>query len=53
MKSTNTISIVVASDNFFAIMIAALLKSIDLNHFTEEHIDFYIIDDGIEAQLIT
>ena len=50
MKPNNTISIVVASDNFFAIMIAALLKSIDVNHKTNEHIDFYIIDDGISAK---
>ena len=44
------ITIVVASDNHFAILIAALLKSIDLNHKTDEHIDFYIIDDGISAK---
>ena len=43
----DTISIVVASDNFYAILIAALLKSIDVNHKTPEHIDFHIIDDGI------
>jgi lipopolysaccharide biosynthesis glycosyltransferase len=50
MKANNTISIVVASDNFFAVMIAALLKSIDINHTSGEHIDFYIIDDGIAAK---
>lgn len=43
----NTISIVVASDNHYAILIVALLKSIDMNHKTDEHIDFHIIDDGI------
>jgi lipopolysaccharide biosynthesis glycosyltransferase len=43
----DTISIVVASDNFYAILIAALLKSIDVNHKTHEHINFHIIDDGI------
>jgi lipopolysaccharide biosynthesis glycosyltransferase len=46
---SKNISIVVASDNHYAIHIAALLKSIDLNHKTAEHIDFYIIDDGITA----
>lgn len=50
MKQQQNISIVVASDNFFAIMIAALLKSIDENHITGEHINFYIIDDGISAK---
>jgi lipopolysaccharide biosynthesis glycosyltransferase len=43
----NTISIIVASDNHYAILIAALLKSIDTNHKSSEHIDFHIIDDGI------
>jgi lipopolysaccharide biosynthesis glycosyltransferase len=47
--SNNKISIIVASDNHYAILIAALLKSIDINHKTPEHIDFYIIDDGIAA----
>ena len=46
----NCISILVASDNFYAILIAALLKSIDVNHQSEEHIDFYIIDDGISPK---
>ena len=50
MKQQQNISIVVASDNFFAIMIAALLKSIDENHITGEHINFYIIDDGISTK---
>jgi lipopolysaccharide biosynthesis glycosyltransferase len=50
MKQNNTISIVVASDNHYAILIVALLKSIDLNHKTDEHIDFHIIDDGISAK---
>lgn len=48
--SNKTISIVVASDNHYAILIVALLKSIDLNHKTDEHIDFHIIDDGIAAK---
>lgn len=44
------ISIVVASDNHYAILIVALLKSIDVNHKTDEHIDFHIIDDGISSK---
>ncbi|RYE55297.1 MAG: glycosyltransferase family 8 protein [Sphingobacteriales bacterium] len=46
----NNISIVVASDNHYAILIGALIKSIELNHVSSEHIDFYIIDDGISAK---
>lgn len=49
MKKEN-ISIVVASDNHYSILIAALLKSIDVNHLTDEHIDFHIIDDGISSK---
>src|SRR5690606_5528607 len=47
MTNTETISLVVASDNFYAVHIAALLKSIEVNHKTPEPIDFHIIDDGI------
>lgn len=45
--NNENITIIVASDNHYAILIVALLKSIDVNHKTDEHIDFYIIDDGI------
>jgi len=47
----NKISVIVASDNHYAILIAALLKSIDVNHKTGEHIDFYIIDDNISRSV--
>jgi len=50
MKQNKPITIVVASDNHFAVLIAALLKSIDLNHKTDEHINFYIIEDNISAE---
>lgn len=49
MRQEN-ISIIVASDNHYAILIAALLKSIEIHHKTDEGIDFYIIDDGISAK---
>lgn len=44
------ITIVMASDNFYAILIAPLLKSIEMNHKTGELLDFYIIDDEISTQ---
>lgn len=47
MNSKEKISIVVASDNTYAVMIAALIKSIEINHKTDELIDVFIIDDGI------
>lgn len=45
----NVISIVVASDNYYAVLIAVLLKSIEVNHKSGELIDFYIIDDHISG----
>lgn len=50
MKENNKISIVVASDNHYAILIVALLKSIEVNHNSGGHIDFHIIDDGISVK---
>ena len=45
-----SISIVAASDNHYAILLAALIKSVEVNHKTPEKIDFYIIDDGISQK---
>jgi lipopolysaccharide biosynthesis glycosyltransferase len=49
LTKTEHITIVVATDNFYAILLAALIKSIDKNHLSEEKIDIYIIDDGISS----
>ena len=50
MDSRNRITLVVASDNNYAILLAALLKSIEVNHKTTEALEVYIIDDGISAR---
>jgi len=50
MDSQNRITLVVASDNNYAILLAALLKSIEVNHKTPELLDVYIVDDGISAR---
>jgi lipopolysaccharide biosynthesis glycosyltransferase len=47
MKETGPIIIVVACDNHYMPLLAALMKSIEVNHKTGEHIHFYILDDGI------
>ncbi len=44
------ITIVVASNNNFAILISTLIRSIDINHTSSEPIDIYIIDDGISKR---
>lgn len=44
-----SITIVVASDNHYAILLGALLKSLEVNHRSGEKIDFHIIDDGISS----
>jgi lipopolysaccharide biosynthesis glycosyltransferase len=48
MKSANTIPIVVVTDEHYVIMLAALLKSIEVNHKTDEHIAVYVIADGVK-----
>ena len=47
MSNSNRISIAVACDNHYLIMLAALLKSIEVNHKSAEHIDVWIIEDAI------
>lgn len=47
MSFAEKISIVVASDNHYAVMIAALIKSVEINHISNELLSFTIIDDGI------
>ncbi len=41
------ISIVLVCDDFYAILLAAFLKSVELNHLSEEEVDVYIVDDNI------
>jgi lipopolysaccharide biosynthesis glycosyltransferase len=46
----NRIIIFSVCDNHYVILLAALLKSIELNHISEEKIDFYIVDDNISGE---
>lgn len=50
LENLEPITIVVATDNFYAVLLAALLKSIEINHLTNEKIHVYIIDDGISVE---
>jgi len=50
LNKQDHISLVVASDNHYAILLAALIKSIEVNHKTHEKVDFYVLDDGISAR---
>jgi lipopolysaccharide biosynthesis glycosyltransferase len=50
MNAAEKITIVVASDDHYAVLVAPLIKSIEVNHHTQEKIDFYIIDDGISLK---
>lgn len=48
MTSTkNRISVVLACDDHYVVLLAALLKSIEMNHVSEEMVDIYIVDDQI------
>lgn len=52
MKKLEPITIVVATNNFYAILLSALLKSIEVNHKTGEKIHVHVIDDGISKKNI-
>ncbi|MCD0490211.1 glycosyltransferase family 8 protein [Pedobacter sp. MC2016-14] len=49
MKNKENITIVVASDDHFAIMLAALIQSIIHTHKSGEKIDLYIVDDNLST----
>ncbi|MFC4210485.1 glycosyltransferase family 8 protein [Pedobacter lithocola] len=46
MKNNN-ISVVLACDNNYVVLLAALLKSIEMNHVDNSIVDIYIVDDKI------
>jgi lipopolysaccharide biosynthesis glycosyltransferase len=52
IKNLEPITLVVATDDFYAILLSALLKSIEINHRTEEKIHVYVIDDKISKKNI-
>lgn len=47
MKTNDRISVVLACDDHYIVLLAALLKSIEMNHVSEEIVDIYIVDDQI------
>jgi lipopolysaccharide biosynthesis glycosyltransferase len=49
MVISTPITIAVATDDHYAILLGALIRSVEYNHKTPEKIEFYIIDDGISA----
>lgn len=50
MEPNQSIVIVVACDNHYMPLLAGLVKSIEVNHKTAEHIHFFILDDGISTK---
>lgn len=50
MNEKQPVVIVVACDNHYMPLLAALVKSIEVNHKSGEPIQFYILDDGISAR---
>lgn len=53
MNDTNReITIVTVCDNHYAVMLAALLKSIEVNYKGSGSISLYIIDDGLKEKTI-
>lgn len=50
MPAPETIAIVCVCDNHYAVLLAALIQSIEHNHHTDEPLAFYIVDDHISAR---
>jgi lipopolysaccharide biosynthesis glycosyltransferase len=50
MSAKTTISLVSVCDNHFISLLAALAKSIDVNHRSDELIHYYIVDDNISLR---
>lgn len=49
MENKN-ITVVVVCDNHYMILLAALLKSIEVNHHTNEYIDVYVVQDKVSKR---
>lgn len=47
MKLVERITIVAATDNHYCVLLAALIKSIEVNYNSKKPIDFYIVGDGL------
>jgi lipopolysaccharide biosynthesis glycosyltransferase len=47
LQKLDTISIVVVCDNHYIILLATLIKSIEVNHHSFEKIDIYIVEDNV------
>lgn len=50
MNADQRITIVTVCDNHYLILLAALIKSIELNHKTGEMIDLYVVGDQLSAK---
>jgi len=50
MKKLDPIAVVCVCDNHYAILLAALIKSIEANHHTSEKVEFFIVEDGITTK---
>lgn len=47
MQELAPINIVCVCDNHYAILLAALIKSIESNHHTPEKLTFFVVEDGV------
>lgn len=50
MQELDNIAVVCVCDNHYAILLAALIKSIESNHHTSEKVEFFIVEDDISAK---
>lgn len=50
MQELAPITVVCVCDNHYAILLAALIKSVESNHHTGEKLEFFIVEDGISPK---
>ena len=52
MSVADRITIVTVCDNHYTVMLAALMKSIEVNHSSGECIDIYVVTDKVSKKNI-
>lgn len=50
MQELAPITVVCVCDNHYAILLAALIKSVESNHQTSEKLNFYVVEDGVSEK---
>ena len=50
MDNKNTITIVSVTDNHFIVLLAAMLKSLEMNHKSDDKIELYLVEEKVTSK---